>query len=283
MNEKMKRTIRRLLSIAVGSFIYAFAINALFIPQGLLSGGLTGIAIMFEYILGIPTGFTVFILNIPLFIVGYRLISKRFAMLSIFGISCVSLFLFLTNGWVVEIESTMIAAIFGGLISGIGTGIVIKNRGSLGGTDIISVIINKYLSFSIGGVGMAFNLVVLIAATFFFQVEIAMYTLVAIFVMNKAVNAILEGFNHKKTVLVVSDNHQEIAQELFRHVKRGITFLNGEGAYTGKEKRIIYMVVRTIELSKIKDVVRRVDPEAFVSIIDTREVEGRGFQLGDLF
>jgi len=103
--------------------------------------------------------------------------------------------------------------------------------------------------------------------------------MVGIFVSNKAVDAILTGFNHKKTVIIVSDKADEMAEELFRHVKRGITFLNGQGAYTHRDKKLIYMVVRTMELSKLREVVHRVDPGAFMSIIDTREVEGKGFSM----
>jgi len=283
MKEDKRLLIKRLIFIAIGSFINAFGVNALLVPHGLLSGGVTGIAMMLHYLLKVPIGITVVLLNIPLFIGGYKFVSKRFTYLSIFGIACVSLFLFLTRGLVVEIESIMIAAIFGGLIAGTGTGIVIKNRGSLGGTDIISVILNKYLSLSIGGTAMAFNAVVLIAAAFFFEVEIALYTIVGIFIGNKAVDAILQGFNHKKTIIVVTDKYREIAHELFSNIRRGITFLEGEGAYTGKEKHLIYMVVRTMELSRIRDIVRKMDPDAFMSIIDTREVEGRGFSINDLF
>ena len=202
--------------------------------------------------------------------------------MTILGIMSSSLFLFLTGNWALKVENSIVAAIFGGLISGAGTGIIIKNRGSLGGTDILSIIINKYFSFSIGGIGMAINAVILTFAAFLFNVEMAMLTIVAIFVANKTVDAIQEGFNHKKTVIIVSEKHKEIADELLKKVKRGITFIEGEGAYTGKERKLIYMVVRVMELSRTRDIVRRIDPAAFLSIIDTREVEGKGFYIKDL-
>jgi uncharacterized membrane-anchored protein YitT (DUF2179 family) len=165
---------------------------------------------------------------------------------------------------------------------GIGSGIVIKNRASLGGTDIISIIINKYLSFNIGGIGMAINAIILtISAAFLFNVEMAMLTIVAIFVANKAVDAIQEGFNHRKTVIIVSDKYEEIAEELLKKVKRGITFIDGEGAYTRKGKKLIYMALTVMELARTREIVRRIDPAAFLSIIDTREVEGKGFNAKD--
>jgi uncharacterized membrane-anchored protein YitT (DUF2179 family) len=273
----------RVLYIIVGSFIYSVAVNMLFIPHRLLSGGLTGIAIILEYLFSIPTEITVIILNIPLFIGGYRFLGRRFVYLSMVGIASMSAFLYLTRGWTINVKDTMIATIFGGLISGTGIGIVIKNRGSLGGTDIISLLINKFFSFSVGGIATAFNFVILTAAAAFLNVEAAMFSMVGMFVSNKVVDAILTGFNHKKTVIIVSDAAEEMAEELFRHVKRGITFLKGEGAYTHKDKKLIYMVVRTMELSKLREVVHRVDPGAFMSIIDTREVEGRGFSVDDVF
>lgn len=283
LNKRIRILIRRIIYILLGSFIYSIAINTLFIPHSLLSGGVTGIAMMLEYLFKIPTGVTLILLNIPLFIGGYKFVSKRFAYLSILGIFSASFFLFLTKHWIIPVENNMVAAIFGGLITGVGSGIVIKNRGSLGGTDIIAVIINKYLSFNIGLIAMAFNTVILAIAAIMFNVEMAMLTLVAIYVGNKALDSIQDGFNHRKTVIIVSDHYKEIADELLVKVKRGITFINGQGAYTGSEKRLIYMVVRVMELSRIRDIVRTTDPQAFMSIIDTREVEGKGFSIDDLF
>lgn len=252
----------------------------MFIPHKLLSGGVTGIAMMLEYLFRIPTSISIVALNIPIFLGGYRFIGKDFTYLSVLGVITSSLFLSLTRSWVIEVNDTIVAAIFGGLIMGIGSGIVIKNRASLGGTDIISITINKFFSFNIGGIGMAINAVILTIAAFLFNVEMAMLTIVAIFVANKAVDAIQEGFNHRKTVIIVSDKHEEIAEELLKKVKRGITFINGEGAYTGKEKKLIYMALTVMELSRTREIVRRIDPAAFLSIIDTREVEGKGFNAG---
>jgi len=277
LSKRQRNMIFRIFIILLGSFIYSVAINALFLPHHLLSGGLTGVAMMLEYLLHLPTGLSVAVLNIPLFFGSYRVIGKRFTWLSVLGILSSSLFLSLTRGWVIPVKDSMVAAIFGGLISGIGTGIVIKNRGSLGGTDIIAVIINKYFSFSIGGIGLAINGIILTIAAFLFDVEMAMLTLVSIFVGNKVIDSIQEGFNHSKTIIIVSDACQEIADELFRKVKRGITFIEAEGAYTKKQRKLIYMVVRVMELARVRDIVKRIDPDAFLSIIDTREVEGKGF------
>jgi len=282
MKQDAKNLIFRILFIILGSFIHSLAINALFIPHKLLSGGITGIAMMLEYLFRIPTSISIFALNIPLFFGSYRFIGKDFTYLSILGVVCSSLFLSLTRNLVIEVNDAIVAAIFGGLIMGIGSGIVIKNRASLGGTDIISIIVNKYLSFSIGGIGTAINAVILTISAFLFNVEMAMLTIVAIFAGNKAVDAILEGFNDRKTVIIVSDKHEEIAEELFKKVKRGITYINGEGAYTGKEKKLIYMVITTMELSRTREIVRRIDPAAFLSIIDTREVEGKGFKANNV-
>ncbi len=279
---KNGRLFMRALCIILGGFIYSIGVNMLFIPHRLLSGGLTGIAIILEYLFSIPKEITVIILNVPLFIGGYRILGKRFIYLSLVGIASMSAFLYLTKGWTIDVKDDMIAAIFGGLILGTGTGIVMRNRGSLGGTDIISLLVNKFFSFSVGWIATACNFVILAAAALLLNVETAMFSMIGIFVSNKAVDAILTGFNHKKTVIIVSDAADEMAQELFRHVKRGITFLNGQGAYTHKDKKLIYMVVRTMELSKLREVVHRIDPGAFMSIIDTREVQGKGFGVEDI-
>lgn len=281
--DNKRNDLKRLLYILMGSFIHAYGINAFLVPHHLLSGGLTGIAMFIEYFTGFPTAVTVVLLNIPLFVMGYRMISKRFVYLSMVGLFSMSFFLTLTKGWVLNVKNPMLASIYGGLIMGLGTGIIIKNGGSLGGTDIIAVIINKRFSMGIGFITTLFNLIVLGMAVLAFDVELAMYTMIAIFLSSRAIDALQEGFNHKKTVIVVSDHSEEIAKGLMDRVGRGVTFLEGEGAYTGQHKRLIYVVVRIMELSKVKDIIREIDENAFVSIIDTKEVEGKGFDLGDLF
>jgi uncharacterized membrane-anchored protein YitT (DUF2179 family) len=283
MQLRTKNQIIRIIYILFGSFVYSMAINALYIPHQLLSGGATGIAMMLEYLFSIPVSISLAALNVPLFLGGYRSLGKRFVFLSIIAVLSSSIFLAFTRNWVIPVENPMIAAIFGGLISGIGSGVIIKNRGSLGGSDIIAIIVNKYLSFSIGGIGMAINAIILTFAAFLFNVEMAMLTMIAIFVGQKAVDAIQEGFNHQKTIIIVSDKSEEIAEELLEKVKRGITFIEGSGAYTGKDRKLIYMVVRTMELSRTRDIVHRIDPAAFLSIIDTREVQGKGFNVSDPF
>jgi len=279
MKSEIRTIIFQVLYIIIGSFLYAVAINALFIPHHLLSGGITGIAMMLEYLLRIPTSISIVALNIPLFLGSFRFIGKEFTFLSVLGVICSSLFLTLTRGLVITVNDTIVAAIFGGLIMGIGSGIVIKNRASLGGTDMISIIINKYLSFNIGGIGMGINAIILTVSAFLFNVEMAMLTIVAIFVGTKTIDAIQEGFNHRKTIIIVSDKYEEIAEELLKKVKRGITFIDGEGAYTREDKKLIYMAITVMELARTREIVRRIDPAAFLSIIDTREVEGRGFNV----
>jgi uncharacterized membrane-anchored protein YitT (DUF2179 family) len=281
--KKTRRLLVCIIYIIIGSFLYSFAVNTLFIPHGLFSGGLTGIAIILNYLFSLPTEITVIILNIPLFIGSYVYLGRRFVYLSILGIISMSFFLYLTRNWTMQIQDTMIASIFGGLISGAGAGIVIKNRGSLGGTDIISLLINKFFSFNVGGITAVFNFVILGVAAVLLNLEAAMFSMVGIYVSSKVVDAIQAGFNHKKTVIIVSDLSDEIAQELFDNLQRGITFLHGEGAYTRQDKKLIYTVVRTMELSKVREVVQKVDPKAFMSIIDTREVEGKGFSVEDIF
>ncbi|MFU0801058.1 MAG: YitT family protein [Xylanivirga thermophila] len=273
----------RILYIILGSFIHAVAINAFYMPHNLLSGGVTGVAMLLEYKYGIPTGITSILLNIPLFIAGYKYVSRRFTYFSILGTVSSSIFLLITQGWIVDIQDTMVSCLIGGLLSGIGIGLVIKNRGSLGGTDILSVIVNKYFSFSIGTTTMAINAIILTLAAMQFGIERAAYTLVALYVCNKALDNIQEGFNHKKSIIIISDNADEVAKAIFKKIKRGITFLNGEGGYTGKQKKIIYIVLRTTELSRVRDTVRQVDPAAFITIVDAREVEGKGFDGPPLF
>ncbi|MBM7582964.1 uncharacterized membrane-anchored protein YitT (DUF2179 family) [Caldicoprobacter guelmensis] len=264
--------------IIIGSFIYSVAVNIFLIPHKLFNGGLTGIALIFEYLFFVPTEVTTIILNIPLFIGGYRFLGKRFVYLSFVAMISMSVFLSLTRNWQIEVKDIMLASIFGGLISGIGVGIIIKNGGSLGGVNIISLLVNKFFSFDIGKTAIIFNFLLLCVAILFLDIEIVMFSMIGIFISNRVVDIIQMGFNRKKIIIIVSDLADEMAREFFQHIQRGITFLNGIGAYTGQTKKVIYMVVCTRELPKVREIAHRIDPNAFISIIDTREVEGKGFK-----
>ncbi|GMQ62533.1 YitT family protein [Vallitalea maricola] len=270
--------IKKCIGVLLGSFIFAAAINAIYVPFQFLDTGISGVALLLNFLFGWSIPLLVFALNIIFVILGFRLVNKSFGLYSILGIASSSLFLYLTKDLTIEIDNIIVAVVFGGLILGIGVGIAIRSGGSIGGMNILAKIVNKYFSISIGTFDMCFNIILVAVACFVFNINIAMYTIMARFVAVKTIDGIIEGFNHKKSILIISKEYQKIADKLMIDPKRGVTYLRGVGAYTGESKNMIYCVVKLTQLSKVKQIVHTEDPQAFMSIIDTNEVDGKGFR-----
>lgn len=269
--------VKKVGGVVIGSFIFAYAVNVLYVPFGFLSTGFNGISMMLNYLLGWPISICSYVLNIIFVVFGYKLVNRKFAFLSVVGITANSFFLDMTTGWTMQVEDTMVAVVFGGLILGIGVGIALRSGGALGGMNILGKIMNKYFGISIGTVDICFNLVIVVVAGILFDVNMAMYTIMARFVATKALDAINEGFNRTKTVIIISDQAKSISKQLINSIGRGVTFIKSEGVYTGDDKNMIYCVVRLTQLGKLKELVRKEDERVFMSILDTKEVYGKGF------
>ena len=277
MKETVKKNGKACLLIALGTLISAVAINAFLTPQKLLSGGLTGVAMLINYATGFPSGVLVFILNVPLFIYGFWKVSGRFVFLSAYGMLMFSLFFQLTSGLNLQIDNVLVAAIFGGVVSGAGTGLALRQGGCMGGLDIVSVAIHKRFSFPIGMFGMAINVVILTILGIISGLERALITLIYLYVYSVALDAVQAGFNRSKTLFIISKDWVELKTKLSEDIHRGVTVIYGEGGYTNQQRPILYCMVHGIELSRIKEVVHAIDPAAFISVIDTREIQGKGF------
>ena len=271
----------KIFYIILGSLIIAVSVNGLLIPHRLLSGGVTGLAILIHYFSGISTGLIIFLINIPVFLLGNKYISKRFTLLSLIGMLSFAFFLTLTRNIVFPVEDLILVAIFGGVLNGLGAGIVFRSRGSLGGTDIIAVIFNKYSAFSIGSILMSINAIILVLSALYFNLQLALYTMITMYISTQVVDFVQEGLNHRKNVIIISDKAEEIAARILLKVRRGVTFLHGEGAYTHKQREIIYCIIKSMELPKLKEMVAELDPQAFMAVTDTKEVLGRGFYVED--
>ena len=276
-NEKNTKLAADIACILMGSFLFAFATNSIYTQYRLLSTGFNGVALLLHYSLGTSIPICSFLFNIIFVVIGIKLISPMFAIKSAIGISSVSVFLYLTEGISLPIDNIIVAIIFGGVILGGGVGLALRHDGALGGMNILGKIINKYVGVSIGTVDMVFNGVLIICAGFIFDLNIALYTILARYVANFVIDHVLEGFNRKKTIIIVSDKYREIADRIMVNPKRGITLLNGEGAYTGVDKHMIYCVIQLTQLAKVKHIVMEEDPKAFMTILDAKEVVGKGF------
>jgi len=268
-----------IIVILLGGVISGISFNAFIIPHKMLSGGISGIALITNYLTGINPGILIFALNIPVFILGYRFIDKEFIILSLIGMTSFSFFIdyfsFLREMYIVD--DIMLSSIYGGILNGIGMGIVFRNRASQGGIDIIAVIVKKYFSVNLGSTSLIINLIIITTASFIYGLKPALYTLIAIYVASQVLDKVLQGFDIRKQVIIISDKEDEVVKEILKKLHRGVTYLEGEGAFTGSKKKVIYCIVTLNQLAKLKQIVRDIDPNAFMAVSDTAEVLGRGF------
>lgn len=267
--------------IIIGCLISSLGVNLFLSNAGILSGGVTGIGLILQYLWNIPSGITVFILNIPLFIVSYKFLSKRFTIYTAIGMISFSTALMITKplSSLVKVDDTLLYCIYGGILSGIGYGLIFFRNGSIGGTDIITMVVRKkYSDLDIGKVGFAFNLIIVTLAAFIFGLPKALYTLISMFITSSILDRVLSGFTSKKLLLVLTEKEEDIINYVIKDMNRGITSLMAEGGYTHNQKRLLYVAVTTSQMISLKNKILRIDPKAFITIIDVSEVKGKGFQ-----
>ena len=275
----MKHQVKRYLTITLGTCMSGIALNAFFLPHHLLSGGITGLGMILYYLFGWQVSVTNIIFNIPLFILAYKLMSRNYFISGIYGTLALSFWLHVfspLNG-MVPVHDAMLSCIAGGVMHGIGLGTLYRVGGSTGGTDIIGAIVQKFYSISIGTTGFAINFVLLCSGAFFFGLEPALYTLVAYFAVAKVSNAFTDGFDYKKNVFIISEQNEAIAEAIIKIVGRGVTYIEGEGAFTHQHRKMIFCVVKLTQIAKVKQLVKEYDPYAFMIIQDANDVFGRGF------
>lgn len=276
----LEHKLLRYLGIALGCFIASCSINLFLVPSHLLTGGATGIAIIFYYLAGLPIGLQTFLYNIPLLAAAWKTMGKVYTVDIIIGTAIFSACLDATkflNAYA-SINDAMLAAIFGGVFNGIGYGIVFRMNGSTGGFDIIGAIVKKYYSLNMGGVIFGFNCLIMLVAAFLFGMAPAMLTLICMFVNAMVTDKVIAGFNSRKAVLIVSDKAENIAEGIME-VGRGVTFLYGQGAFTRRERNVVFVVVTLTQVAKIKLIANAIDSNAFMIIMSANEVMGRGFSL----
>ncbi len=267
----------KLLTIMAGAVIMAYSYNALVIPNGLLSGGVSGIALIGNYLLHIPFYIGVLVLNIPIFLFGLRELNWKFILYSLLGTAAMVVALPLTKPYtpVPQLNHDLfLAGVFAGVIGGIGEGIILKAGASTGGTDITSIIAKKRWNISVGAFSFYCNLVIILASLFFFDPRIALYTIVSMWVNGKVTDRVIDGLDNNKSVTIISERSDAIAARIMAEVSRGVTFLEGQGAYSGDPKKVITCVVNHYEIPKVKEIVLDVDPRAFMFVTETVEVMG---------
>ncbi|MCA1024783.1 YitT family protein [Cytobacillus sp. FSL W7-1323] len=276
----MKKYIWDSIVIVFGAFLFALAINLFVIPSELSEGGVTGLTIIFYYLFEWSPGLVSFILNAILLIAGYKFLTKQTVIYTIIAVISLSLSLHLTEGWRIDSNEILVNAIFGGIFSGVGIGLIIRVGGTTAGTTILAKMTNKFLGWSISYSLLFFDILVVLSSYFIIGAEKVMITLIMLYVGTKVMELIIEGLNPKKAVTIISKESDTIAQQINQKLDRGVTVMNGRGYYTKQAKEVLYIVISKQEIMKLKKIVLATDHTAFVAIHDVRDVFGEGF--GDM-
>ncbi|PPA68503.1 YitT family protein [Jeotgalibacillus proteolyticus] len=270
--------IKRVTFIILGACLMAVGLELFLVPNQVLDGGIVGISIILSYLTGWKLGFFIFLLNIPFFFLGYKQIGKTFALSTVLGISVLSLGTFMLHSVPVFTDDLLLATVFGGITLGTGVGIVIRYGGSLDGTEILAILFNKSSPFSVGEIIMFFNLFIFIAAGFVFEWDRAMYSAMTYFIAFKTIDIVIQGIDESKSAWIISDHYDTIGEAIIDRLGRGVTYLNGEGAYTGDGKKVIFCVITRVEEAKLKGIVQDIDPSAFLAVGSIAEVRGGRFK-----
>jgi len=259
--------------ISLGSIIYVYGLNSILVPQGFLNGGIVGISILIHYLIPVAgIGSIYILLNIPLVFMGWMHVSRTFMLYTLFGILFFSVITATFHPKALVISDHILAALLAGVLCGAGDGIILRSMGSAGGLDILSVYLNKKFGLRIGSIFFASNALVLTAGAFLYDVDRALYSIVFLYTSGRVMDAIITGFNKRKSLLVISDYSQDIADTILKKKGRGVTFLNGEGAFTQKARKVLFTITTLIELPKMKELILSIDPDALIVVNDTLEV-----------
>jgi uncharacterized membrane-anchored protein YitT (DUF2179 family) len=269
--------------IAVGTFLVAVGYVLFISPNKIVPGGIYGVSIMLHHLLGTPIGLTALAFNIPLTIIGTKILGPRFGAKTVVAFILTSVYVdalsyFYGNLPLVP-DETLVSSIFGGLFIGIGVALTFKAKATSGGTDVVAMILQKYTRLPLGQLMMIVDSsVVLLSYVAFGDWKIPLFSWITIFVLGKVIDTAMHGFSYDKTLFIISDKHEEIRDAILSNLKRGGTLLHGEGMYKHDSKQIIFTVVNPRELYMLEEYIHRIDPEAFIAVLDAYEILGKGFK-----
>ncbi|AXI30889.1 YitT family protein [Priestia aryabhattai] len=277
-----KMIVKRMLFILVGALLMAVGLEFFLVPNEVIDGGIVGISIILSHLTDVQIGFYIFVLNLPFFFIGYKQIGKTFALSTLLGVVILSIATSIFHDLPVLTGDPLLATVFGGIVLGMGVGIVIRYGGSLDGTEILAILFNKRTPFSVGETIMFFNLFILGSAGFVFGWDRAMYSLMAYFIAFKTIDIVIQGLDESKSAWIISEQYERIGEAILARLGRGVTYLNGEGAYTGDDKKVIFCVITRLEEAKLKAIIDEIDPSAFFAVAAIAEVRGGRFKKRDI-
>ena len=268
-----KKLILNFIGLTLGAMIYSAGLHLFLVPNNIIDGGVVGISLILSELTKISFSFWVVILNIPFFYLGYKRLGKSLAVFATVAVVILSFWTHWFETWQPITTDPFLATIFGGVIIGIGVGLVIRSGGSLDGTEIVAIWLDRKISFSVGEIVLFFNIFILGSAGFVFNWNSAMYSLVAYFICSKVIDIVTVGLDESKGVLVVTNYGDEVSDAL-NHMGRSVTILYGQGGYLKNEKKVLYLVVSRLEVTALKQVVHSIDEQALISVFDVSEVHG---------
>ncbi|EPY12395.1 MULTISPECIES: YitT family protein [Paenibacillus] len=282
----VQRIWNTFLPITVGTAIFAFGLIYFIMPNQLMEGGVTGITVLLNYAAGIHPSISTLVLNIPLFIIGWRALGMKQLALSFYGVLNLTFFLWLferavSMHWISPFQTSndfILATLYAGVTVGTGLGIVFRFGGTTGGVDIIARIANRRFGISMGQFILILDIFIIGAALFYIPKEKILYTLVAVFISSKVIDFIQEGAYAAKAFTVISDHSEEIADAITNEMERGVTLIPAVGAYSRSQKQMVYCVVSRTEIRRFKTIVKTIDPRAFIVVNDVHDVLGEGFR-----
>jgi len=279
MKIKIKQMMKY-VGFAAGTFLYAAAINLFYIPNGILTGGVTGIAIVAGHLTGLSVGALVLALNIPLFIAGYKYIGRQFFFTSAICTGLLSLFIDLAKFLPPFTDDILLSAIYGGVLGGAGLGLVYLCGSTTGGTDImVRLLRRKFAHLPMGRLILALDAVIIISGIFVFgDINKALYSMIAIFVLSSTVDLLIHGSDKGNLIYIITKKHAEVAAQINQSMERGATLLYGQGAYSGEDNKVVITVIKPQQIGQLKAILKSVDPSAFYIVSDAQEIIGEGFK-----
>ena len=274
-SKKIKELIKKYTLISLGAILASIGLELFLIPNHVIDGGIVGISIMLEHITGISLSLFLILLNIPFAILGWKQIGLRFSVCGSISIILLSFFSGVIGANFSPVTNdSFLASIFGGIIDGIGVGLIIKAGGFLDGTNVVSIIADRKTVFSVGEVEMFINFFILSSAGFLFGWDKAMYSLFAYYIISKSIDVAIKGLNESYTMMIVTNEYEEVKKQLMEKTNRGVTILYGEGGFSAQKTNIIYTIVTRFEIDEVKGIIKDIDEKAFITISSVSDIDG---------
>ncbi|GHH97414.1 membrane protein [Neobacillus kokaensis] len=275
----MKRILKDLLLIFAGAFVFALGVNYFTLPNMLSEGGILGITIVTYYLFHWSPGVVNFVINAVLIVVGYKFFEKRAFIYTLISIAACSLFLFLTEDVGKQLTGdTLLASVFAGFLVGAGLGLIFRSGGTSGGTTILAQLANQYFGWSIAKAMLIMDVAVVAGSVFVIGLEKAMYTLLVVYIGAKAIDFIVEGWDERVAVLIISNEPEQVLNHITEKMSRGLTVLDGHGGYTGQDKKVLYLVINKQEIVQLKHIIREIDELAYVTVHNVHELMRKGYK-----